>query len=45
MQTMTRRDLMSLLVAAALPLQPRTARPIIRTILRDVNPAETTTGK
>ena len=40
MQTMTRRDLLSLLVAAALPLQPRTARPIIRTILRDVNPAE-----
>ncbi len=40
MQTMTRRDLMSLLVAAALPLQPKTAQPIIRTILRDVTPSE-----
>jgi len=40
MQTMTRRDLMSLLAAAALPLQPKTAQPIIRTIVRDVNPSE-----
>ncbi len=38
-RTMTRRDLLSLVAAAALPLQPKTAQPIIRTILRDVNPS------
>jgi phosphotriesterase-related protein len=40
MQTMTRRELLSVLAAAALPLGPQPAKPIIRTILRDVNPAE-----
>jgi len=39
MQTMTRRDLLSLLAAAALPPPPATAQPIIRTILRDVKPS------
>jgi phosphotriesterase-related protein len=39
-QTMTRRELMTILAAAALPLGPPTAKPIIRTILRDVSPAE-----
>jgi len=37
---MTRREAIALLSAAALPLKPQTAKPIIRTILRDVNPAE-----
>jgi len=37
---MTRRDLLTLLAAGALPLQPRSAKPIVRTILRDVDPAE-----
>jgi phosphotriesterase-related protein len=37
---MTRRDLIALFAAAALPLRPQTAKPIIRTILRDVSPGE-----
>jgi len=36
----TRRDAITLLAAAALPLRPQAARPIIRTVLRDVNPLE-----
>jgi len=40
MQTMTRRELLSVLAAAALPLQPKAPQPIIRTILRDVSPSE-----
>jgi phosphotriesterase-related protein len=40
MQAMTRREMMTALAAAALPLGPQTAKPIIRTILRDVNPAD-----
>ena len=39
-QTMTRRDMITVLAAAALPLQPHPGKPIIRTILRDVSPAE-----
>ena len=39
-QTMTRRDLLSLVAAVALPLQTQTSQPIIRTILRDVSPGE-----
>jgi phosphotriesterase-related protein len=39
-QMMTRRDLIGVLAAAVLPLQPRTATPIIRTLLRDVSPTE-----
>jgi len=39
MQTMTLRDLLSLLAAAALPPPPAAAQPIIRTILRDVKPS------
>ncbi len=37
---MTRRDLIAMLAATALPLRPQTARPIIRTILRDIAPAD-----
>jgi phosphotriesterase-related protein len=40
MQTMTRRDAIMVLAAAALPLRLQPAKPIIRTILRDVSPAE-----
>jgi phosphotriesterase-related protein len=40
MQTMTRREMMTVLAAAALPLGPQAAKPIIRTVLRDVNPSE-----
>ena len=41
MQTLTRRELLSL-IAAALPLppQPKAPHPIIRTILRDVHPSD-----
>jgi predicted metal-dependent phosphotriesterase family hydrolase len=39
-QTLTRRELITVLAAAALPLRAHTAKPIIRTILRDVSPAE-----
>src|SRR5262249_57290533 len=39
-QTMTRRELMTLLAAAALPVSPQAGTPIIRTILRDVSPTE-----
>jgi predicted metal-dependent phosphotriesterase family hydrolase len=39
-QTLTRRELIAMLGAAALPLRPQPAAPIIRTILRDVHPAE-----
>lgn len=39
-ETMTRRHAIALLAAAAVPLRPQTARPIIRTILRDISPAE-----
>jgi phosphotriesterase-related protein len=40
MQTMTRRELITVLAAAALPLRQQTAKPIIRTVLADVNPSE-----
>ena len=39
-QTMTRRELITVLAAAALPLRAQTPTPIIRTILRDVSPTE-----
>jgi predicted metal-dependent phosphotriesterase family hydrolase len=39
-QVLTRRELVTLLAAAALPLRQQTASPIIRTVLRDVNPTE-----
>ena len=39
-QPMTRRDAIALLAAAALPLQSKPTKPIIRTILRDVAPTE-----
>ena len=38
--TLTRRDAIALLAAAALPLRPQPTKPIIRTILRDVSPAD-----
>jgi len=38
--TMTRRELLMGLAVTALPLRPQTGKPIIRTILRDVSPAE-----
>lgn len=39
-QTMTRRDAIALLAAAAIPLQTKSTKPIIRTILRDISPTE-----
>jgi len=38
--TMTRRDVLTLLAAAALPIKPQGGKAIIRTILRDVSPDE-----
>ena len=39
-ELLTRRELITVLAAAALPLPAPQAKPIIRTILRDVSPAE-----
>jgi phosphotriesterase-related protein len=40
MQTMTRRELITVLAAGALPLGRQAAKPIIRTVLKDVDPTD-----